>query len=65
MKNSATREFKKAPPGAQTFMLNKQHAYEMVSQKVIKFNEDITAFYKGSPKPEQDKIDKEILPYLY
>jgi len=65
MKNSTAREFKKAPGGSKTFMLDKQHAYEIVSMKVNKFNEDMVSFYKGNPKPEQDKIDKDLLPFLY
>jgi hypothetical protein len=65
VKNSTNREFKKPPAGSKTFMLDKQHAYEILTLKVNKFDEDLTDFYKGSTKPELDKLDKSILPFLY
>jgi hypothetical protein len=65
MKASANREFKKAPTGNQTYQLDKQYAYEVISAKVERFNDDILGYYKGSPKPEMDKIDPAVKPYLY
>lgn len=65
MKNSASREFKKAPAGAQTFMLDKEYAYEVLSSKVSNYAEDLNSYYKGSPKPQIDKLDKDVLPFLY
>jgi len=65
LKNSNNREFKKPPAGAKVFQLEKQYSYEIVALKIARLDEDVNAYYKGSPKPEMDKIDKEIIPFLY
>ncbi len=64
-KNNPKKEFKKAPAGSKTFLLEKQFSYEAMASKIIRFNELLFEYYKGSPKPEIDKLDKEILPFLY
>jgi hypothetical protein len=65
VKNHPNREFKKAPAGAKVFSLEKNNAYEVVASKVSRLNEELFNFYKGSPKPELDKIENDILPFLY
>ncbi len=65
LKNNPKKEFKKAPAGAKTFKIEKQYSYEVLSSKVIEFNQNLNEYYKASPKPEMDKLDKEILQFLY
>jgi len=65
LKNSTNREFKKPPAGAKVFQLEKHYSYEIVALKIERLDEDVNAYYKGSPKPEMDKIDKEIISFLY
>ncbi len=64
-KNNPKKEFKKSPAGTKTFSLEKSNSYEVFSSKVTRFNDNLFYYYKGCPKPEMDKIDKEILPFLY
>jgi hypothetical protein len=64
-KASANKEFKKAPKGAMTFLLEKEYVYEILSLKIARFNDDLIDFYKGSPKPQIDKPGADILPFLY
>ncbi len=64
-KVSTNKEFKKAPKGALTFSLIKDYVYEIVASKIARFNDDLIEYYKGNPKPQVDKLDNEIFPFLY
>jgi hypothetical protein len=65
MKADKNRDFKKPPAGTVVMMMDKQNAYEIISAKVSRFNDEIMGYYRGNPKPEMDKIDPEIKAFLY
>ena len=64
-KNNQKKEFKRPPAGSKTFLLDKVYSYEMMSSKVMRFNEDLNYYFKGSAKPDLEKLDKQIIPFLY
>ena len=64
-KATASKNFKKPPVGYKTCFLQKGNIYESISSGIDQFNGDLNEFYKRSPKPELDKIDPSILPFLY
>lgn len=59
------KNFKKPLPGYKTISLHKGDVYESISNGIQTFQENLINFYKESPKPELDKIDKSVLPFLY
>ena len=62
---STNKNFKKPLPGYNTISLHKGDVYEAISYGIEAFNDNLTQFYQASPKPELDKIDPKILPFLY
>jgi hypothetical protein len=59
------KNFKKPLPGYKTMMLHKGEVFETISYGVERFDENLNTFYKESPKPDLNKIDPVILPFLY
>jgi hypothetical protein len=62
---SPTKNFKPQPKGFKTLQFNKGDVYEWISFGVEQLNDNLKQFYQGNAKPELDKIDPEIKPFLY
>lgn len=63
--SSPSKNFKPQPAGFKTLMLHKGDVYESISFGVQQLNDNLKQFYQGNTKPEEDKIDPEIKPFLY
>jgi hypothetical protein len=64
-KLNPAKSFKRAPAGYSTMFLRAWEVYEYMGSGTDQFNYDLEKFYKSSTKPDETKIDPEILPFLY
>ncbi len=62
---SSSKNFKPQPAGFKTLTLHKGDVYESISFGVEQLNDNLKQFYQSNPKPEEDKMDPEIKPFLY
>lgn len=64
-KNNEKKQFKKAPAGALTYMLKKEFAFEVLSQGIERFNDELNAYYQASPPISNDRMPEEMKKFLY
>ncbi|MBK9285207.1 MAG: hypothetical protein IPM51_12980 [Sphingobacteriaceae bacterium] len=64
-KASEKKVFKRAPAGAQTYIIKKEFAFEVLASGVERYNDEVSSYYQASPPIPEDRMPENIKVYLY